>query len=106
MASAEGAIETARKRNNPEILKKEAFARHPVYKDAAEIFQWIVNGEGRAVLTYGEIQALDASGQTTSLMKYNQPDQLLGLAAQAHESKILEYMHAIGVASFAGMLGR
>src|SRR5258705_2980999 len=57
LSSSEGAIVIAQKRNNPETLKKEAFARHPVYNDAAEIFQWIVNGEGRAVLNYGEIQA-------------------------------------------------
>ncbi|OLE07886.1 MAG: hypothetical protein AUI84_02475 [Delftia sp. 13_1_40CM_3_66_6] len=96
----------AQKRNNPETLKKEAFARHPVYNDAAEIFQWIVNGEGRAVLNYGEIQAGDVNGQQQTLMKYNQPGSMITLAAQAPESKILDYMRGIGLASFAGTLGR
>ena len=106
LSSSEGAIVIAQKRNNPETLKKEAFARHPVYKDAAEIFQWIVNGEGRAVLNYGEIQAVDANGQQQTLMKYNQPRSMINLAAQAPESKILDYMRGIGLASFTGTLGR
>ena len=106
LSSSEGAIVTAQKRSNPETLKKEAFARHPVYKDAAEIFQWIVNGEGRAVLNYGEMQAVDANGQQQTLMKYNQPWSMINLAAQAPESKILDYMRGIGLASFTGTLGR
>ena len=61
LESSEQGIVIEQKRNNPEVLKQEAFARHPVYKEASEIFQWIVNGEGRAVLTYGEI-ALDEQG--------------------------------------------
>ncbi|MPM33607.1 hypothetical protein SDC9_80184 [bioreactor metagenome] len=97
---------SAQERNDPETLKKEAFAQHPVYKEASEIFQWIVNGEGRAVLTYGEIQAVGANGQEQTLMKYNQLGAVLNLATQAQESKILDYMRGIGLASFTGALGR
>nr|WP_312986694.1 hypothetical protein [Comamonas koreensis] len=104
--SSERDIVSAQKRNDPETLKKEAFARHPVYKEASEIFQWIVNGEGQVALTYGEIQAVDANGQEQALMKYNQPHRMLGLASQAKESKILDYMQGIGMASFLGVLGR
>lgn len=104
--SSERDIVSAQKRNDPETLKKEAFARHPVYKEASEIFQWIVNGEGQVALTYGEIQAVDANGQEQALMKYNQPHRMLGLASQSKESKILDYMQGIGMASFLGVLGR
>ncbi|WP_429016518.1 hypothetical protein [Comamonas sp. 4034] len=104
LESSERDIVSAQKRNDPETLKKEAFARHPVYKEASEIFQWIVNGEGRAVLTYGEIQAVNANGQEQTLMKYNQPGAMLDLATQAQESKILDYMRGIGLASFTGAL--
>ncbi|BDE70858.1 hypothetical protein HQS1_19820 [Delftia lacustris] len=106
LESSERAIVTAKERNNPEMLRKEALARHPVHKDAAEVFQWIVNGEGRAVLTYGEIQAVGTNGQEQTLMKYNQPGAMLNLATQAQESKILDYMRGIGLASFTGALGR
>lgn len=104
--SSERDIVSAQKRNDPETLKKEAFARHPVYKEASEIFQWIVNGEGQVALTYGEIQAVDANGQEQALMKYNQPHRMLGLASQSKERKILDYMQGIGMASFLGVLGR
>lgn len=102
----ENSILTAEKRNNPEVLNKEAMSRHPIYKDTSEIFQWLVNAEGQPVLTYGEIQAKDAKGQEQTLMKYNQPHRMLGLASQAQESKILDYMQGIGMASFLGVLGR
>ena len=105
LESSERDIVSAQKRNDPETLKKEAFAQHPVYKEASEIFQWIVNGEGRAVLTYGEIQAVDATGREHTLMKYNRPESMLNAAAQAQESKILDYMRGIGLASFTGALG-
>lgn len=104
--SSERDIVGAQKRNDPETLKKEAFAQHPVYKEASEIFQWIVNGEGRAVLTYGEIQAVDANDQEQTLMKYNRPEPMLNFAAETQEGKILDYMRGIGLASFAGALGR
>ncbi len=81
-------------------------ARHPVYQGTSEIFQWIVNAEGQPVITYGEIQAKDVKGQEQTLMKYNQPHRMLGLASQAQESKILDYMQGIGMASFLGVLGR
>lgn len=106
LESSEQGIVSAQKRNDPETLKKEAFAQHPVYKEASEIFQWIVNGEGLAVLTYGEIQAVGANGQEQTLMKYNRPEPMLNVAAQAQESKILDYMRGIGLASFTGALGR
>ncbi|MPM10837.1 hypothetical protein SDC9_57172 [bioreactor metagenome] len=106
LESSEQGIVSAQKRNDPETIKKEAFAQHPVYKEASEIFQWIVNGEGRAVLTYGEIQAVDAAGREHTLMKYNQPAPMLNLAARAQENKILDYMRGIGLASFTGTLGR
>lgn len=102
----ESSILTAQKRNNPELLNKEAMSRHPIYKDTSEIFQWLVNAEGQPVLAYGEIQAKDAKGQEQTLMKYNQPYRMLGLASQAQESKILDYMQGIGMASFLGVLGR
>ncbi len=102
----ESSILTAQKRNNPELLSKEAMSRHPIYKDTSEIFQWLVNAEGQPVLTYGEIRAKDAKGQEQTLMKYNQPYRMLGLASQAQESKILDYMRGIGMASFLGVLGR
>ncbi|MDR2332596.1 MAG: hypothetical protein LBE61_03860 [Burkholderiaceae bacterium] len=104
--SSERDIVSAQKRNDPETLKKEAFAQHPVYKEASEIFQWIVNREGRAVLTYGEIQAMSANGREQTLMKYNRPEAMLSVATQAQESKILDYMRGIGLASFTGALGR
>lgn len=104
--SSERDIVSAQKRNDPDTLKKEAFAQHPVYKEASEIFQWIVNEEGRAVLTYGEIQAKEAKGEEQTLVKYNHPHRMLGLASQAQERKILDYMQGIGMASFLGVLGR
>lgn len=106
LQSSESAIMNSQKRNNPEALKKEAFARHPFYKEAAEIFQWIVNSEGRAIITYGEIQAKDANGNEQTLMKYSQPTQMVGVAAQAQERRILDYMRGIGIASFSGMLAQ
>jgi hypothetical protein len=106
LTSSEGAILASQKRNNPELLNKEAMARHPVYKGTSEIFQWIVNAEGEPVLTYGEIQAKDTKGQEQTLMKYNQPGAMLNFAAQTQESKILDYMRGIGLASFTGALGR
>ncbi len=106
LVSSERDIVSAQKRNDSETLKKEAFAQHPVYKEASEIFQWTVNGEGQAVLTYGEIQAVDANGREQTLMKYNQAGAMLNLAAQAQESKILDYMRGIGLASFMGALVR
>ncbi|WP_281171918.1 hypothetical protein [Comamonas composti] len=41
-------------------------------------------------------------------MKYNRPEPMLNVAAQAQaqESKILDYMRGIGLASFTGALGR
>lgn len=104
--SSERDIVSAQRRNDPDTLKKEAFAQHPVYKEASEIFQWIVNEEGRAVLTYGEIQAKGAKGEEQTLVKYNHPHRMLGLASQAQERKILDYMQGIGMASFLGVLGR
>ncbi|UBB15748.1 hypothetical protein [Comamonas odontotermitis] len=106
LESSEQGIVSAQKRNDSETLKKEAFARHPVYKEASEIFQWIVNGEGQAALIYGEIQAVDANGREQTLMKYNRPEAMLNVAAQAQESKILDYMRGIGLALFTGALGR
>ena len=106
LQSAEDDILTAQKRNDTELLRKEAMARHPVYQGTSEIFQWIVNAEGQPVITYGEIQAKDVKGQEQTLMKYNQPHRMLGLASQAQESKILDYMQGIGMASFLGVLGR
>ncbi|WP_429019149.1 hypothetical protein [Comamonas sp. 4034] len=106
LESSERDIVSAQKRNDPETLKKEAFAQYPVYKEASEIFQWIVNGEGRAALIYGEIQAVGANGQEQTLMKYNRPEAMLNVAAQAQESKLLDYMHGIGLASFTGALRR
>ena len=106
LARYENSILTAKKWNNPELLNKEAMSRHPIYKDTSEIFQWLVNAEGQPVLTYGEIQAKDVKGQEQTLMKYNQPHRMLGLASQAQESKILDYLQGIGMASFLGVLGR
>ena len=106
LQSAEDGILTAQKRNDPELLRKDAMARHPVYQDTSEIFQWIVNADGQPVITYGEIQAKDAKAQVQTLMKYNQPHRMLGLASQAQESRILDYMQGIGMASFLGVLGR
>ena len=106
LTSSEEAILTSQKRNNPELLNKEAMTRHPVYKGTSEMFQWMVNAEGEPVLTYGEIQAKDTKGQEQTLMKYNQPGAMLSFAAQTQEGKILDYMRGIGLASFTGVLGR
>lgn len=106
LQSSENAIVNAKNRVDPDALKREAFARHPFYKDAAEIFQWIVNEEGQAIIAYGEIQAKDSDGKEKTVMKYSQPDQVIRLASQAQESKILEYIRGIGLASFAGVIGR
>lgn len=103
---AENEVVSAAEKNNPALLKKQSEARHPVYKSSAEIFQWIVNADGHAILTYGELQAIDAAGVEETLIKYNRPDQMLGVAAMAQESKILDYMREIGLASFTGLLGR
>jgi len=81
-------------------------ARHPIYQGTSEIFQWIVNADGQPVITYGEIQAKDAKAQVQTLMKYNQPHRMLSLASQAQESRILDYLQGIGMASFLGVLGR
>lgn len=106
LQSAEDDILTTQKRNDPELLRKDAMARHPVYQGTSEIFQWIVNADGQPVITYGEIQAKDAKGREQTLMKYNQPHRMLSLASQAQESRILDYMQGIGMASFVGVLGR
>ena len=106
LAAAEQRITQAQKRNVPKDIEKSITARHPIYTDTAEIFQWIVNGEGQAILTYGEIQALDDKGQEKTIMKYNRPDPMLSFAAQAQQKSILEYMNAIGMGAFIGAFGR
>lgn len=81
-------------------------SRHLIYKDASEIFQWLLYAKGQPVLTCGDIQAKDVKDQEQTLLKFNHPHRMLGLASQAQESKILAHMHGIRMAFFLEVLGR
>ena len=79
---------------------------YPVYTSAEELFQWMVNNEGSVILTHGEIQATNATGQKITFLKYNKPDLILEYASESKQSELLEYTHAMGMYTFTRMLTR
>ena len=69
---------------------------YPIYNDAKEIFQWMVNEQGESALTYGEIQVRDAEGQEKTYAQYFRPYDFLVSAVQSKKTGILEYMKETG----------
>ncbi|MFG5779249.1 hypothetical protein ACFIQF_19500 [Comamonas sp. J-3] len=100
LENATRAIQTAKKEMAGKEAEKNGFKNYPVYKNATELFQWVINAEGYALLAYGEIQVEDESGQEKTFIKYTRPEEVLVFASQAKQGEIVEYTRAMGMASF------
>ena len=87
-------------------IQEQAKKSYPIYAEAVEIFQWIVNDEGRVMLTYGEIQTRDANKKEETYIKYNRPELILDFASRSNEENLENYVRKMGEVAFANIFVR
>lgn len=106
IARASNEIKEIEERGSEENIKKEALMKFPIYEKVTEIFQWIVNKDGEAVLVHGELQAEFPGGKVDSILTYNRPATVLAGVAQSKAKEMAEYMQEFRGIAIMDMLNR